>query len=155
MIARGCVQRFRARTFCSRCCGGILPRSSAPPFANLQKVRRKPSSAIDSFSAISPGAVANPAHVQQLELQIEAAPRRPGKLPQLRQFVPARACPRLGRAKAKATHVSHLNMAIGAIEHLADETVSVEERERRKRRLVQGPREFRDMRERTTKADKK
>jgi hypothetical protein len=46
-------------------------------------------------------------------------------------------------------------MAVGAIERLADKSVPVEEQERRKRRLVQGPKEFRDVRGRTPKAKNK
>lgn len=44
-------------------------------------------------------------------------------------------------------------MASIGIEHLDDQSVDSEERARRKRRLIQGPREFRDIRRNRSKAE--
>jgi hypothetical protein len=72
-------------------------------------------------------------------------PSRPEAIRRLLEQALARSLDRSPRKQRKAQQASEL--ADRAADHVVDKSVPVEEQQRRKRALIKGPKEFRDIRE--------
>jgi hypothetical protein len=80
-------------------------------------------------------------------------PTRPEAIRRLVELGLASAQPAKPRSKKAASKASEL--AADTIDHIADQSAPTEEREKRKRRLLKGPAEFRDLRADLPKAKTK
>ena len=88
-----------------------------------------------------------PPLLKELDAWIRGQESRPSRPEAIRRFLERGLAPSDHGSKGKRKAHKASELADRAAEHLVDKSLPLEEQHRRKRALIKGPREFRDIRE--------